>query len=195
LRIISGKAKGLTLAGPPPKSGFIRPTSDRSREALFSIIGGRIEGAKVLDLYAGTGALGIESLSRGCASAVFVDNNSTSLSLIKRNLASFSRCINDELSARAAVIKADLRRGFNLPEQLAAFETSHFDIIFLDPPYDKGLALKTLNHLDQKNILCDDGLIIVEERIKTVMPDNLESLALRDKRKYGDTGFWLYSAK
>lgn len=194
MRIISGKAKGLKLISPPSKSSFLRPTSDRGREALFSILGQRVIDASILDLFAGTGAIGLEAVSRGASSAVFIDNNPTSISLIKRNITAYFHCTgNNNLSQKLSVVQYDLRKGLVSSNPL--FTENKFDIIFLDPPYDKGLAIQTLKYLDNCEYLSEDGLIIVEERTKTIMPDNLASLKLKDKRKYGDTGFWMYSPR
>lgn len=195
MRIISGSAKGLKLAGPPANNFHIRPTSDRSREALFSILGQKVHGARVIDLFAGTGALGLETLSRGGKSAVFVDNSSVSISLIKRNVHSFLNCIESlNQSKQISIIKSDLRKNFNA---LKATENNKikdkFDIIFLDPPYDKNLAEQTLSKLSSGEYLDEDGVIIVEERAKTLLPKNIKNLRLKDIRQYGDTGFWFYS--
>lgn len=194
MRIISGLAKGLRLAAPPGKSQSIRPTSDRSREALFSILGEKISHSRTLDLFSGTGALGLEALSRGSESAFFVDNSPTALKLLKTNLQIFStKAVSEGREISAEIIRCDLSKG--LQPLIKRFEgkTKLFDVIFLDPPYDRGLSLKTLHHLDKSNLLADDGIIIAEERSKAELPQKFDSFELIDKRKYGDTGFWLYS--
>jgi len=196
LRIISGRAKGLQLNTPPGKSLAIRPTSDRSREALFSILGGNIDQARVLDLYAGTGAFGLEALSRGAASAVFVDNSPTSLDLIRKNIVILQKCLNLEPSQPdISIIKCDLRKGLQPVSRKYSGDANPFDIIFLDPPYDKNLAQQTLEHLDDTAFLAEDGLIVAEERAKAVLSVEFKIFRLLDKRRYGDTGFWIYTAR
>ncbi len=194
MRIISGIARGLQLSTPPGKSRTIRPTSDKGREALFSILGRQVVGAVVLDLYAGTGALGIEALSRGAAAALFVDNSKASLTLLSRNIAIFEKCIGRSNTAvpTAKVIKANLEKG--LPSFITANRADRhlFDIIFMDPPYDKGLALTTLQHLDGLEIFSPDCLVVVEERANVILPQDLTHLQCSDTRRYGDTAFWFY---
>ncbi len=199
MRIISGVAKGMPLAAPPGKNHSIRPTSGRGREALFFILANKIAGSTLLDLYAGTGALGLEAISRGALAATFIDSGSLSLALLKKNIATMEHYLTRK--APCTILRHDLRKGLKNVRGKLANKTqgkapenaeSPFDLIFLDPPYDTGLALITLHHLDEEKLLAKDGLIIVEERTKTEMPDNLESLILHDQRNYGDTGFWIY---
>ena len=192
MRIISGKAKGLQLNSPSGRSLAIRPTSDRSREALFSILGEKIAQARVLDLYAGTGAFGLEALSRGAASAVFVDNSPTSLDLIRKNTIILQKCLNRETSQLdISIIKCDLRKGL---QSVFRKSSDPFDIIFLDPPYDKNLAQRTLESLDNTSFLAEHGLIVAEERVKAVLSVEFKQFRLLDRRRYGDTGFWIYTA-
>ena len=162
----------------------------------MSILAPIICDSNILDLFAGTGALGLEGVSRGGASAVFIDSGATSLSLLKKNIMALEKYLGKK--APCTIIKHDLRKGLGrfvngFCNQLKMQEK--FDIIFLDPPYDKGLALYTLQQLDQNNFLTKDGLIIAEERTKTKLPKNLETLTLHDQRNYGDTGFWIYNKK
>jgi 16S rRNA (guanine966-N2)-methyltransferase len=197
LRIISGTARGLQLSALPGKSRAIRPTSDRAREALFSILGDRVGGAQVLDLYAGTGALGIEALSRGARSALFVDNSKAALSLLTKNIAAYRKCIGldsiDQPTTR--IIKADLAKRLPGLKDQSRKEHILFDIIFLDPPYDKDLALKTLCHLDSLDMISSDSLIIAEERASVTLPAELKNILCIDKRRYGDTAFWFYKLR
>ena len=192
MRIISGRAKGMRLFTPPAKSMSIRPTSDKCREALFSILAHHLKDSSVLDLYAGTGSLGLEALSRGGKSALFVDNSNISLTLLKKNISAFQNCLHPD-GKNISVLKCDLNRGLNsIMQRIASVK---FNLIFLDPPYDKGLSLNTLTNLDKSEILEKDGLIIAEERIKTNLPEAFRNLTLYDKRRYGDTGFWIYAHK
>jgi 16S rRNA (guanine966-N2)-methyltransferase len=204
LRIISGSAKGLRLKSPHGRA--IRPTSDRAREALFNIIGDRIREAFVLDLFAGTGALGIEALSRGANHVTFVDNSPESLNLIKRNLQLLQLpvFINQKsgihthgelpLSFRppTLIIKCDLRKGGFYKKNERRNSPGCYNVIFLDPPYAKGLSLQALMSLDESNLLCDDGIVVAEDTPAADLPDTFNTLILMDKRRYGDTGFWFY---
>ncbi len=180
MRIIAGRFRGLTLAnvGKGDARAHLRPTTDRVRESLFSMLtGGRfgapIDGAHVLDLFAGTGALGLEALSRGAAHLTLVDDGRKALSLIKENIAK-CRCTD-----QTTVIKRDATR---LPP-LAQGASPH-DLIFLDPPYGKGLGEKALTSALAGGWLAPGALIVWEENREITLPDNLE---LCDSRRYGDT--------
>ena len=127
MRIIGGRLKGRRLTG---VRGQIRPTADRVREAIFNILGPEVPGSLVLDLFAGTGALGIEALSRGAQAAVFVENHSTSLQVLRRNV---DQCALSEVSR---VLPLATEKA--LPKLAAA--GAQFSLIFLDPPYGRGLA-------------------------------------------------------
>ena len=202
MRIISGWARGTRLATPPNSSSSIRPTSDRAREALFNILGRRVENCKVLDLFAGTGALGLEAMSRGAKHLLLIDNDSKAISIIKKNIAiclqqptvagqiqymerPLKQSFSDNSSPSIQVMKRDLRKKLQLTE-------SPFDVIFLDPPYSKGLALLCLKNIVESNLIGSESLIIVEERSSEVLPESLSNISLSDKRRYGDTSFWFY---
>jgi 16S rRNA (guanine966-N2)-methyltransferase len=187
MRITGGSARGFSLHTPKSKQQFIRPTSDRTREALFNIIADQIPGSTVLDLYAGTGALGIEALSRGARLAVFVDKAKQSLELIHANIC---HCIKNP---QAVLHRFDLCRddalaklSKKLPPEL------RFSLVFLDPPYEKKLAQKTLQMVEKTDIVHHEGLVIVEERKNEKMPEQCGTLHLVDQRQYGETGLWLY---
>jgi 16S rRNA (guanine966-N2)-methyltransferase len=189
LRIIGGRARGRRLQTPSKSSAknscqLIRPTADRAREALFNIIGREVENATVLDLYAGTGALGLEALSRSAERSVFVDNNLHAIQVINSNI---ELC---GFSERAIVFKRDISQGLSfLTKQLPGLT---FSIIFIDPPYRKGLSLGILHELAKSNLLFPDALVVVEEDAVTELPTQVAELKLVDQRKYGDTGFWFY---
>lgn len=181
VRVISGSAGGLFLK--TPKGGFVRPTMDRVKSALFSIIGPRIEGAAVLDLYAGTGGLGIEALSRGAGSVVFVDSDARAVAAVEENL---TRTGLSGPSAR--VVRADAIRYV----QRGAGASGPFDIIFADPPYaqkpgdfDPGLALAHDPAL--RGILAPGGLFVLERRTGEENIPVPAGLAIRDVRAYGRT--------
>ena len=190
MRISGGTAKGRKLCSPKGVKDSIRPTSDRVREALFSILGERVMGARVLDLFAGTGSLGLESLSRGAASALFVDQSPQALELIRTNL---HHCF---ATAQAELLRLDLGRstGFtSLARRLAP--GSQFDLVFLDPPYEKKLAELALTMVETNALVAPGGIVIAEERWKVVLPDMVGGLHIVLHRRYGETGIWLYTTE
>ena len=163
---------------------LIRPTADRAREALFSIIGQEVKGAIVLDLYAGTGALGLEALSRFAQRAVFIDNNPQAVQLIEKNI---ELC---GFSDSTLVLKRDLSKGlYFLEKQLPEIK---FSVIFVDPPYRKGLSATMLHEIEKTNFLSSDVLVVVEEDALSELPSKVTELRLVDQRRYGETGFWFY---
>jgi len=180
MRIIAGAAKGRRLAA--PKGLTIRPTADRAKEALFSILTPRLPDAVVLDLFAGTGALGLEALSRGAGEAIFVDHGREALALIAENIRACAFT-----PAQARLIRHDLRH--DLPEEIIG---RHFDLIFLDPPYDQGLADATLTLLGQK---ISASLIIAEERRGCSLAARYGDYICQDMRRYGDTAFWFFKSE
>ena len=189
MRIISGTAKGRKLCPPPLHDKSIRPTSDRAREALFNILGNRVADARVLDLFAGTGAFGLEALSRNAQSVVFVDNSPLALKLIRKNI---QLCVpaSSEPSA-TEVIKHDLTR--SLPISKFSQDTSSgFDLIFVDPPYSRNISFSMLDFLDKSSLLAPSGLLIIEERYNVDLTLNLSTLEAIDKRTYGETVFYFY---
>lgn len=189
MRIIGGAARGRRLQTPAKKTSKfsgqpIRPTADRAREALFSIIGREFKGATVLDLFAGTGALGLEALSRFARQAVFVDNNPQAVKLIEKNI---ELC---GFSDRALVLKRDLSKGlYFLEKQLPEIS---FSVIFIDPPYRKGLSETILHEIENTNLLSTDVLVVVEEDALSELPSKVNELKLVDQRCYGEAGFWFY---
>lgn len=187
MRITGGTVCGHKLSG-PQRNQHIRPTSDRVREALFNILGDRISGTDVLDLFAGTGALGLEALSRGAASALFVDNDPKALEIVSRNL---QACF-PQTSARA--FQLDLNKALSLSylrRQLP--ETYRFDLVFLDPPYKKKLAEQLLKGVETSGLLSAEALVIVEEEKNQMLPELTPRLRLQDNRRYGKTGLWFYT--
>jgi len=185
VRIISGSARGRKLLAPGQRFGdTIRPTSDRAREAIFNILSARVVGARVLDLFAGTGALGLEALSRGASWAVFVDGRRSVTELIQRNI---TLC---GFSERATVLQRDLARGFSF---LTAMQPlPEFDLVFIDPPYGTALAQRGLEYLAAGTFLAAKAIIVLEDAAEAQYPETLGMLDCFDRRRYGEAGFWLY---
>jgi len=175
MRITSGTFKSRIIKAP----GGIRPTLDNVRKAIFDILGGSVEGVKVLDLFAGSGALGLEALSRGAASCTFVDNSRASVKAIKDNLEALDLGKDDG----AEVVRADSLRVI----QRLAWDRARFDIIFMDPPYYKELAKKSLFLLGDCDILSETGVAIIEHSKHDPMPDSSGGLKLLRTARYGDT--------
>ncbi len=181
MRIIGGLAKGRRLTA--PKGLSIRPTSDKVREALFDILREEIAGAYFLDLFAGTGGVAIEALSRGAASAVLVEQNRRAVRLIKKNLASLS------FDIPAKIISSPVSNA--LPKLAASGD--NFDIIFIDPPYEANLIDETLSGLIKHDILKPQALVIVEHRYDDKLPSQVGRLKLYRENKYGETGLAFYA--
>lgn len=179
MRVISGKAKGTRLAS--VKGLSTRPTGDRVKEALFSMIAPGLAGSSFLDLYAGSGAIGLEALSRGAESVVWVDANRACGNQIKKNLARTN--LTGGVIYTSDVFSA-LKRLDKRGEQ--------FDFIFLDPPYDQGLVEKTLACLAELSLLKEDGIIIAEASKKEEAPLGVSKLCLEKIRTYGETVLLFY---
>jgi 16S rRNA (guanine966-N2)-methyltransferase len=181
MRIIAGKAGRVAIQVP---RGVARPTTDFVRQAVFSILGDKVEGARVLDLYAGSGAIGLEALSRGAASCTFVEENRAACAVIGKNLE-----------------KARLEGGRVVKSEVAAFlrrETLRHDLIFADPPYWKHYGDK--DHLGDllsgglpQPLLADGGWLVAEVSARHQSPDG-QGLGLIDRREYGGSAILLYSA-
>ncbi|MCK9173899.1 MAG: 16S rRNA (guanine(966)-N(2))-methyltransferase RsmD [Desulforhopalus sp.] len=194
MRIISGLAKGRRLQTPPlqqQKQFEIRPTSDRAREALFSILGDAVAGAVVLDLFAGCGALGLEALSRGAKTVVFVEKNTPALRLIKQNVLNVLNSISRKQQAgEVRLLQQDLRQPLQFEE--LSEEMRRFDIILADPPYDTGLSSHILGEIAARDILTRRGILVLEERHDTPLPAAVMQLTRTEMRKYGEAAFHFY---
>jgi 16S rRNA (guanine966-N2)-methyltransferase len=177
VRIVGGRLRGRALAA--PKSQGIRPTADRLRESLFNILmhayGDPISGARVLDLFAGTGALGLEAISRGAAFALFVDDGAEARALLRQNV---------EALGVAAVTRIFRRDATRLGP---AHPVAPFSLLFLDPPYAKGLAEKALASAREGRWLTEKALIVVEELAGTFKSP--EGFGEIERRTYDDTEF------
>ena len=182
MRIIAGRFRGLTLAsvGRGDRGAHLRPTPERVREAVFSMLQSRgaLAGARVLDLFAGTGALGLEALSRGAEHATFVDDGHAAQDLIRRNIAR-TRCAD-----RTALLRRDATR-------LPPCPGPPCDLAFLDPPYGRGLGRRALEAARSGGWLAPDALVAWEESAPMPAP---EGFALLDQRRYGDTHITLLRA-
>lgn len=159
------------------KGTTTRPTSDRVKESLFNIISGYILNADVLDLYAGTGNLGIEALSRGAASAVFVDKRTGCVSVIRENLKSTG--FFDRAHIMAENVEISIKKLSNRGEK--------FDIIFMDPPYNKNYICQTLDILQNNDIIKMNGIIVAERDLKDNIPNEMGCIKLYRNQRYGDT--------
>ncbi len=188
MRITGGRARGHRLITPGGRDSGIRPTSDRVREALFSILGQRVRESLVLDLFAGTGALGMEALSRGARHCVFVDRSARALATIRTNL---HHCFP---TRTATVLRGDLTRPGTLARVAAGIPAGElFDLVFLDPPYKKNLAQRVLEMVDKAGILASGALVVAEEERSQKLPEATACLQLIDRRHYGGTGLWIYT--
>jgi 16S rRNA (guanine966-N2)-methyltransferase len=176
MRITGGQAKGRLLAS--LKGWNIRPTSDRVREAVFNLIGQDVTSFRVLDLFAGTGSLGIEALSRGASRALFIDNSVQSIKLIKKNLA------RSGYEPLGFVWKKDLTKGLPLKHPLLK---EKFDLIFLDPPYEKKMIPPLLGELSDRDILASPSIAVAESFKTETLPEVLGKLQMVKSRIYGET--------
>jgi len=162
-----------------------RPTANRVRESVFNILASEVKGARVLDLFAGTGILGLEALSRGAREAVFVDQHQQPLSVIRKNIASCG------FDAVTRVLRCDLRLDFNW--QCAS--GGGFQLVFMDPPYDRGFVNSTLARLHNSQLLAKDATVMVEHSPKEPVEKEVPPYVMNDQRKYGKTlvSFLIYA--
>ncbi len=175
MRVITGTAGGRKLKS--PSGNAVRPTTDHVKQAIFNILQFDMEGRRVLDLFGGTGQMGIEAISRGAREAVFIDSSRTSVSLIRENL---KLC-----GFRAEVLQTDalsfLQRG------------DKFDIIFVDPPYDAGLYEPVLHRINAVDNLNEGGIIICEARAGEVLPELRPPYGKLRERDYGNVKICIYT--
>lgn len=175
MRIIGGDLKGKRLVS--VQGVRTRPTADRLRESIFNIISGHLQDSMVLDLFAGTGALGLESLSRGARFAVFIDQSKTVLSVVDRNIQSCG------LKKKTKLIKWNIVRNLNCLKEFR----SVFNLVFMDPPYGRYMVEPTLKNLHRRGCL-ENGAMLVVEHIPCEMFDEKQSMyTVSDRRKYGKT--------
>lgn len=179
MRVITGSAKGRRLI--TPKSNRIRPTSNRIKEALFSIIGNKVVDSCFLDGFAGTGNIGIEALSRGARKCYFVENHKESLSIIRENLTNTNLLDQSELVYKSFI---------NGIKQISSFHEKT-DIIFLDPPYIKGFIQPALSAIVESYVLNKFGMVIIEHSKKDLI-EKQEGLVCYRQQKYGNTVLSFY---
>jgi 16S rRNA (guanine966-N2)-methyltransferase len=178
MRIIGGNRRGLRLTevGEGDTAAHLRPTSDRVREAIFNLLinggyGNPVAGARVLDLFAGTGAMGLEALSRGAAEVVFVDDGAKAVALLRANVAKMR--VEDE----SRILRQDARH-------LPANPGAPFTLVFLDPPYGKSLGEAALSAAIESGWLAPGAMVVWEESIAPIVPAGMTQ---HDQRRYGDT--------
>jgi len=182
IRVVAGIHRGRRLK---QSSGLgLRPTSAKVKEALFSIIANRLQDAKVLDLFAGTGALGLEALSRGAQEVVFVENQSTSLKVLRENIQTCS-------FTESSTIQAQDVQTF-LHNRPAPFQDIPFDLVFADPPYEITDLTPLLQQLESCEKVASHGLVVIEHFKKTSLPDHIGLLRQTRQSRYGDTTLSFY---
>ena len=165
MRVIAGKARSLKLMTPPGMD--TRPTTDRTKETLFNILQPEIGGARFLDLFSGSGAIGIEALSRGAAFAVFVEKDRAAAECIKKNLA-FTK-----LGDNGQILRKDVGAALKSLEK-----GEPFDLIFMDPPYGRGLERQVLEYLAHSSLLAEEGTVVVEASLETPF-DHVQDLGFQ----------------
>jgi 16S rRNA (guanine966-N2)-methyltransferase len=181
MRISAGEHRGRRLRS--PRGRRTRPTSEFLRQAIFNILAARVRGARFLDLFAGTGAVGLEALSRGASAVTFVERDAGSVETLRANVAALG------FSGRTRVIAGDA-----LP-MLARLEAAGapFDIIFVDPPYARDLAARCMERLAHGGVLSENGILVVQTFHKTVLPERVGLLARVRERRYGESALVLYT--
>ena len=175
MRVITGIAGGRKLKSPDGEA--VRPTADHVKQAMFNILQFDLEGRRVLDLFGGSGQLGIEALSRGAREAVFTDSDKRSIQLIRENL---KRC-----GLEGKVIQTDALAYLSREEK--------FDVIFIDPPYDAGLYSKVLERINAVDNLTEGGIIVCEARAGTELPEMSPPYYKKRERRYGNVKIGIYS--
>ena len=175
MRIISGELKSRKIRF--PKTRLTRPMKDKSKETVFNILGGLVIGKHVLDLYAGSGSLGLEALSRGALDAVFVDKAPIAIRTIEQNL------LDLELKRKAQCVQGEV---LTVLEKLRK-KGPYFSLVFIDPPFDQGWVKKTLIKLDQSGIVLPFGQVVVGHTRQEELPESLPTLKLARTKKVGQS--------
>lgn len=183
MRVIGGSLKGRRLRS--VKGSLVRPTSDKVREAVFNILPMDFPFERVLDLFAGTGAMGIEAVSRGAGEAVFVDRDQAPCDVIRKNIEACG------LAERTKVVRRDAIAA------LRAFSAAgeRFDLVIIDPPYESGLTEEALRAVDEGGLLAEGGMVVAEASTRIPLDGAagaLATLELADRRRYGDTTVYFF---
>lgn len=183
MRVIAGSARSIQLVAPDEK---VRPTTDRTKETLFNMIANAVPGSCILDLFAGSGALGIEALSRGASHCDFIDHFAESIQCIKKNLE------KTKLIENATVLKYD----YNDACQKLGEEKKQYDLIFLDPPYMMDLETAALKEIVSFDLLAPDGMVVIESDIKTHLDMTLfDTLEVYKSKEYRTNKFTFIQRK
>jgi len=183
MRIVAGKFGGRKLVA--PKGRGVRPTLEKVREAIFDSLGPRFDGASVLDLFAGSGAMGFEALSRGAANVVFVDAEARPLDAVREN-ARVLGVTPEQMNILAMSAENAIRR--------LASSGASFDVVFVDPPYESGLYEQTLLALSMSGLVARDGVVVVEHARRYSVDPVYGPLIMKKDRLYGDTGVAYFNA-
>jgi len=180
MRVIAGSHRGRRLSG--PRGTTLRPTSDKVREALFSILGTRTPGSRFLDLYAGTGAVGIEALSRGATIVTFVESDPKAVQIMRKNLTACGML--NQAVVRVGPTQTFLRQ----PQSW----DGPYDVLFADPPYADGEAVELVLRSWHLGLLSSEALMIIEQDARAHMPAETDRARLMRRYDYGDTALFLY---
>jgi 16S rRNA (guanine(966)-N(2))-methyltransferase RsmD len=183
MRIIAGTARHRVIESVP--DSLTRPTTDRIKESIFNILSFRIPGSEILDLFAGTGNMGLEAISRGAQSAVFVDLRKVSIDTIHKNIETLG------FTSQSTVIMSEAEKAVLFLSK----NKNTFDIIFCDPPYHKGLDVPSMDLIQREHLLKKDGILIVRYHQNTKLPETLGAIEMYRQKKYGDciVSFYRYT--
>lgn len=183
MRIIAGEFKGMVIQ--PVKGRNTRPTSSRIKESIFNILQHSLEDQLVLDLFAGTGNLGLEALSRGCSKVVFVEKDPSACQIL------LSNCRQLGCQYRSELIKKDVFKAL----KILSIRGKSFDVIFIDPPYQSEYEIPTIQSISEKMLLSKNGIIVLEHDSKNQQPEQIHNIVKYDVRKYGNTCISFYRRK
>lgn len=182
-RIIAGSAGGITLD--TLRGQKTRPTSDRAKEALFNILQGRFSGGNILDLFAGSGSLGLEAVSRGAGHCLFIDHNPKSIEILIKNI---DKC---RVSDKTEVICMDVMKAISAGKP----GKRKYKCIFMDPPYGKNLLISTIEKISETDIMEKDSILVVEHGKGETPPKDMNGFSLLDRRNYGAVNFSFYNRR
>ena len=180
MRVIAGSHRGRRLSG--PRGISLRPTSDKVREALFSILGNRVPGSRFLDVYAGTGAVGIEALSRGAHIVTFVESDPKAVQIMRKNLSACSML--EQAEVRVSPVQTFLRQ----PQ----WWNGPYDVVFADPPYADRQAVELVLGSWDLALLASEGIMVLEQDARVELPEATHGARLMRRYEYGDTALFLY---